>query len=69
MTDRRTIDQITSDQLDQLYYRLDSIRDAVALHRQGLVSTAELYAVIEADPPAEQPARTTPNNPTTSKEQ
>ncbi|MFI0768594.1 hypothetical protein ACH4TQ_27460 [Streptomyces sp. NPDC021218] len=30
--------------------RLEHARDAAALHRQGLLSTAELYAVIEADP-------------------
>ncbi|MEU9792915.1 hypothetical protein AB0E27_20195 [Streptomyces sparsogenes] len=34
--------------------RLEHARDAAALHRQGLLSTAELYAVIEADP-AEPP--------------
>jgi hypothetical protein len=59
MTDRIPLDDMTSDQLDQLYYRLDQARDAVALHRQGLLTTAELYAVIEADaapvPPAPEP--------------
>ena len=50
MTDRHTVNTITSDQLDALYYRLDQGRDAAALHRQGLLSTAELYAVIEASP-------------------
>lgn len=50
MTGRRTIDQITSDQLDALYDRLDRIGDAAHLHRQTLISTAELYAAIEAGP-------------------
>ncbi|MFF7550908.1 hypothetical protein ACFZCU_46000 [Streptomyces canus] len=68
MTDRKTIDQITSDELDQLYYRLASIRDAAVLHRQGLISNRELYAAVEADPTAEQLARTIPNNPPTSKD-
>lgn len=30
-------------------HRLDQIRDAARLHRQQLISTRELYAVIEAD--------------------
>lgn len=40
-------------------HRLDRIRDAVRLHRQQLIGTSELYAVIETDdaPPAEKPAR------------
>lgn len=29
-------------------HRLDQIRDAARLHRQQLISTSELYAVIEA---------------------
>jgi hypothetical protein len=34
-------------------HRLDQIRDAARLHRQQLIGTSELYAVIEAtDPPA-----------------
>jgi hypothetical protein len=57
MTDRHTVDSITSDALDQLYYRLDQIWDAAALHRQGLLTAAELYAVIEADDPLD-PATT-----------
>jgi uncharacterized protein with gpF-like domain len=48
MTDRHTADTINSDALDQLYERLDRARAAAALHRQGLLTTAELYAVIEA---------------------
>lgn len=50
MTDRYTADTITSDALDALYYRLDRARDAAALHRQGLITTAELYAVFETAP-------------------
>lgn len=39
-------------------HRLDCIRDAARLHRQQLIGTSELYAVIEADdgPPAAAPA-------------
>jgi len=39
-------------------HRLDRIRDAARLHRQQLIGTSELYAVIEADdePPAAVPA-------------
>jgi hypothetical protein len=39
-------------------HRLDQIRDAARLHRQQLVGTSELHAVIEADdvPPADQTA-------------
>lgn len=48
MTDRHTVDTINSDQLDAPYYRLDQARSAAALHRQGLLSTTELHAVIEA---------------------
>ena len=33
-------------------HRLDLIRDAARLHRQQLIGTSELYAVIEADTPA-----------------
>ncbi|MFD3574742.1 hypothetical protein [Streptomyces sp. NPDC058644] len=47
---RKTADTITDDDLDQLYARLDRARDATALHRQGLIATTELYAVIEATP-------------------
>jgi hypothetical protein len=84
MTDHIPLDDMTSDQLDQLYADLahaqaeaarwaeaesadvaagsyagrveelqntiDQVRDAVALHRQGLITTAELYAVVEAEP-------------------
>ncbi|WP_406417990.1 hypothetical protein [Streptomyces sp. NBC_01614] len=50
MTDRKTLDQMTSDDLDALYERLESARDAATLHRQSLISTAELYAAIEAEP-------------------
>jgi hypothetical protein len=50
MSDRYTADTINDDALDQLYDRLDRARDAAALHRQGLLTTAELYAVIEAAP-------------------
>jgi hypothetical protein len=59
MTDRIPLDHLTSDQLDALYYRLESARDATTLHRQGLISTAELYAAIEADA-APTPAATEP---------
>lgn len=55
MNDRYTADTITSDALDALYDRLDRARDAAALHRQGLITTAELYAVIEAAPAATEP--------------
>ncbi|MFI1728212.1 hypothetical protein ACH40E_03020 [Streptomyces acidicola] len=81
MTDRIRLDDLTSDQLDALYERLEAaedtesqqqlatarnalalattraaraeaalarIRDAAALHRQQLLTTTELYAVIEA---------------------
>ncbi|MDF2710673.1 MAG: hypothetical protein K0R62_6325 [Nonomuraea muscovyensis] len=39
-------------------HRLDQVRDAVRLHRQQLIGTSELYAVIEAEdvPPADQTA-------------
>jgi hypothetical protein len=33
-------------------HRLDRIRDAARLHRQQLIGTSELYAVIEAAAPA-----------------
>jgi hypothetical protein len=49
VTRRPTASDITDDQLDALYYRLSQARTAVGLHRKGLVTTAELYAVIEAD--------------------
>ena len=52
MSERLTVDTITSDALNALYYRLERARDAAALHRQGLITTAELYAVIEAGPAA-----------------
>lgn len=51
VSDRHTVNSITSDALDELYDRLDGIRDAAILHRQRLIRTSELYAVIEADPP------------------
>lgn len=37
-------------------YRLDRIRDAARLHRKQLISSSELYAVIEADTPAPDPS-------------
>lgn len=58
MTGRIRLDDLTSDQYDELCDRLDQTRNAATLHRQGLITTAELYAVIEADPAA--PARETP---------
>lgn len=64
MTDRHTVNSITSDALDALYDRLDRIRDAAVLHRQGLIRTSELYAVIEADPPRSR-ARSTEEEPMT----
>lgn len=47
------------------------VQDAAALHRKQLVSTAELYAVIEAalDEQREQSARTTANNSITSSDE
>ncbi|MHB9857652.1 hypothetical protein [Streptomyces sp. YIM S03343] len=50
MTDRIPLDNLNSDQLDALYDRLDRARDAAALHRKGLITAAELYAAIEAEP-------------------
>jgi hypothetical protein len=64
MNDRYTADTINDDALDQLYERLDRARDAAALHRQGLLTTAELYAVIEATP-APGPAATQATEPHT----
>jgi len=37
-------------------HRLDQIRDAARLHRQQLIGTSELYAVIEADDEEQPPA-------------
>lgn len=48
------------DRLDTAETALDHVRDAAALHRQGLLSTAELYAVIEASPTPGQPKEPTP---------
>lgn len=45
---RLTASTINDAQLDALYERLARVRDAVALHWQGLLTTAELYAVIES---------------------
>jgi hypothetical protein len=56
MTDRIPLDDMTSDQLDQMYDELDRARHAAALHRQGLISNTELYAVIEAPTPVPCPA-------------
>jgi hypothetical protein len=56
MTGRIPLDDMTSDQLDHLYDELDRARDAAALHRQGLISNTELYAVIEAPTPGPCPA-------------
>lgn len=58
---RLSINEINSDQLDELYERLAHIRDAAALHRQGLIRTAELYAAIEADPNPGPPAHDGPS--------
>jgi hypothetical protein len=52
MTNRHTADTINDNDLDALYYRLAGARDAVALHRQGLITTAELYDAVEAEPEA-----------------
>ncbi|MFD5814380.1 hypothetical protein [Streptomyces sp. NPDC127038] len=49
---RHTADTINDDDLDQLYDQLARVRDAVILHRQGLLTTAELYATVEANQPA-----------------
>lgn len=37
-------------------HRLNQIRDAVRLHRQQIIGTSELYAVIDADDPVPPPA-------------
>lgn len=42
-------------ELEALHYRLAAARDAAALHRQGLITSAELYAVIEAPDVPRQP--------------
>jgi hypothetical protein len=47
---------MTSDDLDLLYDRLDRARDAATLHRKGLLTTTELYAVIEAAPVPDEAA-------------
>lgn len=59
MTDRIPLDHLTSDALDHLYDRLDRIRDAATIHRQGLLRTSELYAAIEehTDPASDAPLR------------
>ncbi|MFG3127418.1 hypothetical protein ACGFZU_06915 [Streptomyces tendae] len=61
--DRQAVDSFraylaTLASLRTAQHRLDQIRDAARLHRQQLVGTSELYAVIEADdaPPADQTA-------------
>jgi hypothetical protein len=61
--DRQAVDSFraylaTLASLRTAQHRLDQIRDAARLHRQQLVGTSELYAVIEADdvPPADQSA-------------
>jgi hypothetical protein len=66
---RHTVDTLNSDSLDALYTSLeraeaaiDRAQDAAALHRQGLLTTAELYAVIEATP-APGPAATEATEP------
>lgn len=53
MTDRRTASTINDTELDALYDQRDRAeaaltraRDAARLHRQGLLSLTELYAVI-----------------------
>lgn len=46
MNDRPTASTITDPQLDALHDQLDKVRSAAVLHRQGLITTAELYAVI-----------------------
>jgi hypothetical protein len=54
MTDqnRQALDTLAA--LGIATHRLDQIRDAARLHRQQLIGTSELYAVIEADGPAVQ---------------
>ena len=61
--DRQAVDSFrayltTLASLRTAQHRLGQIRDAARLHRQQLVGTSELYAVIEADdaPPADQTA-------------
>jgi hypothetical protein len=74
MTDRQGIDQINSDQLDQLYDERDRAEAALARVRDYLNSSngpcceqvqRTLHAII--DRPTEQPG-TTANNPATSTE-
>jgi hypothetical protein len=60
VTDRRTIDQITSDQLDQLYDQIARVQALAEEHPAG-IDTALIHEAL-----AEQPTRTTPNNPPTS---
>ena len=43
-------------------HRLDRIRDAARLHRQQLLGTSELYAVIEADDEQQPAGQTTPSH-------
>jgi hypothetical protein len=48
---KRKAEEIEADR-DRIEDRLERIRDAAALHRKQLISTSELYAVIEAMDPA-----------------
>jgi len=57
---RPTASTINDAQLDDLYYRLHQVRAAAALHGQGLLSTAELYAVIDVTP-GDQPCPACPD--------
>jgi hypothetical protein len=51
---KRTLTQLG--ELGIAHHRLDRIRDAARLHRQYLIGTSELYAVIEALDGTEPPA-------------
>lgn len=75
MTDRVRLDDLTSDQLDQLYDQLDRVRKVAARrsfmagpNAVDVVRVADILAALEQPKNADEPARTTPNNPTTSKD-
>lgn len=69
MTTRQTIDQITSDDLDQLYDQLDRLdvvrKGATSLVEHGHDTMSARWILDTIGGPADEPARTTPNNPTT----
>jgi hypothetical protein len=49
MTDRKTLDQMTSDDLDQLYARIDTLEHAAASHQQHARLTARDLAHADAE--------------------